>query len=174
MGEPTPRSAPRSPQPPPRKDGDPQPWRVEGSREPEKASKGGNGEGQRPRFRFPRWLLWVTLGLLLLNILVARQVPENPDRIDVPFSFFQDQVQAGNVEKVSAQDLIVQGEFNEAMKPPDAGKDVEAKRKFETTLPTFVNEDKLSDELEEQNVEVDAEPIDSGRSALLDFFLFFG
>ena len=176
MSEPAPRSAPRTPPPPPRKDGgDSQPWRVEGGRDPERPSgQGGGGEGGRPRFRFPRWLLWVTLGLLLLNILVARQVPENADRINVPFSFFQDQVQAGDVTKVNAQGDIVQGEFSEAKKPPGASKETEAKRKFETTLPTFVDTEKLSRDLESQNVEVGAEAIDTGRSPLLDFFLFFG
>jgi cell division protease FtsH len=174
MSEPTPRSTPRTPPPAPRKDGgDTQPWRVEGERQPERPG-GPGGEGQRPRFRFPRWLLWVTLGLLLLNILVARQVPENSDRINVPFSYFQEQVQAGDVTKVNAQGDIVQGEFNEPKKPADAAKDVDAKRKFETTLPTFVDTEKLSADLENKNVEVNAEPIDTGRSPLLDFFLFFG
>jgi cell division protease FtsH len=170
--EPTTRSSPRTPGPPTRPEApDQQPWRVEGERrEPDRPDKGGRG----PRLRFPRWLLWLTLGLLVLNVLVARQVPEKGDRIDVPFSYFQEQVRGGQVVKVNAQGDIVQGEFRRELKPPDAAEDVEAKKKFETTLPAFVNSDRLSDELDEKNVEVNAEPIDSGRSLLADILLFFG
>jgi hypothetical protein len=126
MSEPNKRSSPRTPPTPARKDGsDQQPWRVEGGREPEKTGSGTGGRG--PRFRFPRWLLWVTLILLVLNVAVARQVPDNPDRISVPFSYFQDQVQSGNVTKVNAQGDIVQGSFKSASKPPDAGDEVKPK-----------------------------------------------
>jgi len=173
MSEPAQRSSPRTPPSSSRKDGgDQQPWRVEGSRDPQGSGGGSGGNG--PRFRFPRWLLWVTLGLLILNIAVARQVPENGDRIQVPFSFFQEQLQRGNVTKVNAQGEIVQGEFTKALKPPDAKEDVKPREKFETTLPTFVDTEKLSADLEEWNVEVNAEQVDTGRSPLLDFFLFFG
>src|SRR4051794_4873631 len=107
MPEPIKRSPPRSPQVPGRKDpGESQPWRVEGGREPS-----GQSGGRGPRFRFPRWLLWLTLGLLLLNILVARQVPDNGGRLSVPYSFFLTELNSGNVTKVNAQGEIVQGTF---------------------------------------------------------------
>jgi cell division protease FtsH len=170
MSELSERSSPRTP-PAPRKDsGDKQPWRVEGGREPDTSKSGGRG----PRFRFPRWLLWLTLGLLLLNILVARQVPDDGGRINVPFSFFQEELRKGNVIEVNAQGDIVQGKFKNETKPADAAKDVKADDRFETTLPTFVDTEQLSGELEDKDVEVNAETIDTGRSPLLDFFLFFG
>jgi len=102
-----PKSTRSRPTPPaPRKDAEEQqPWRVEGGRQaPDKP------EGSKPRFRFPRWLLWLSLGLLLLNILVARQVPNDGGRISVPFSFFQDQVRGNNVTEVNAQGEVVQGD----------------------------------------------------------------
>jgi len=176
MAEPTQRSTPRTPGPPKRPEApDQTPWRVEGGRPDQKPSSGGGGGGggRFSRFKFPRWLLWLTLGLLLLNILVARQVPDD-NRIDVPFSYFQDQVRANKVTEVTSQGDIVQGEFTEKLKPPNADEDDKPRKEFETTLPAFVNADKLSDELDEKNIEVNAKPIDSGRSFLVDFLLFFG
>src|SRR5690606_40623399 len=93
-----------------------QPWGVEGGRE------GDTEQGGRPpRMRFPRWLLWLTLGLLAVNILVASNVDSEPQRIDVPFSYFQEQVREGNVAEVTSQGEVVQGEFTRALKPPAAG-----------------------------------------------------
>src|SRR5688500_1513541 len=111
---------------------DQQPWRVEGSRE----GQGDQGGGKGPRFRFPRWLLWLALGLLAVNILLARQVPDDGGRESVPYSLFQDQVTAGNVTKVNAQGDIVQGEFKKEVDSP-TDEDKSGEKKFETTLPTF-------------------------------------
>src|SRR5829696_7387684 len=125
---------------------DQQPWRVEGARD-RAPEGGGNGPGTpgggRPRFRLPRWLLWLTLGLLLLNFVVASRVPDDGGREQVPFSTFQDQVEKSNVTEVNAQGDIVQGEFrNEVDSPTDEDKDGD--KKFETTLPAFVDAEGLS------------------------------
>jgi cell division protease FtsH len=157
---------------------DQKPWRVEGARDrPEAGDRSGvpgtGGDGNRPRFRFPRWLLWMTLGLLALNLLVARQVPNDGGREQVPFSTFQDQLERGNVTKVNATGDDVQGEFkNEVDSPTDDDRD--AKKEFATTLPAFVDTEQLSKTLAEQDVTVNAEPIDDGRSFLGDLLLFFG
>jgi cell division protease FtsH len=169
MDEPT-RRAPEKP--------DQQPWRVEGARDG--GSDGGDrpgspagGSGDRPRLRLPRWLLWLTLGLLLLNFVVASRVPDDGGREQVPFSTFQDQVEKGNVTEVNAQGDVVQGEFRrEVDSPTDEGD--EGDKKFETTLPAFVDSEGLSRLLEEKNVQVNARPIDEGRSFLAEILLFFG
>ncbi|MDQ5807266.1 MAG: ATP-dependent zinc metalloprotease FtsH, partial [Actinomycetota bacterium] len=155
---------------------DQQPWRVEGARErrPDGQDRPGapGGGGDRPRFRFPRWLLWVTLGLLALNLLVARQVPNDGGREQVPFSTFQEQLEKGNVTEVNATGDDVQGKFKEAVDGRDEG--TEAKKEFATTLPAFVDTEQLSRELREKDVTVNAEPIDEGRSFLAEILLFFG
>jgi cell division protease FtsH len=173
MSEPTTRSSPRTPSAPKRPEqGDQQqPWRVEGGRDD---GAGGGPGGEKPKFRFPRWLLWLTLGLLLLNILVARQVPDDGGRLDVPYSFFREQVERGNVTEVNAQGDIIQGEFRRATKPPDAEEGVDPAEAFETTRPTFAEDDELLQLLIREEVEVNARPVDTGRSALFDFLLFFG
>src|SRR3712207_1186329 len=119
---PDPQTQNRTPEKP-----DQQPWRVEGARDGGDGAKRptptGGGSTDRPRFRFPRWLLWLTLVLLLLNVLVARQVPDKGGRIDVPYSFFRSEVDKGNVSEVNAQGDIVQGEFKKETKPGDAPED---------------------------------------------------
>ena len=171
MDEPT-RRAPEKP--------DQQPWRVEGARG--QKPDGGDGPGPpgapggdqgRPRFRFPRWLLWLTLGLLILNFIVASRVPDDGGREQVPFSTFEDQVEAGNVTEVNAQGDVVQGEFKKAVDSP-TDEDKDGEKKFETTLPAFVDNERLSRLLEQNNVQVNARPIDQGRSFLTDILLFFG
>ncbi|HEX8205904.1 MAG TPA: ATP-dependent zinc metalloprotease FtsH [Solirubrobacteraceae bacterium] len=169
MDEPT-RRAPEKP--------GQQPWRVEGARDRGPAAdrpgtSGRGGGGDKPRFRFPRWALWMVLGLLALNLLIARQVPDNGGREQVPFSTFQDQLEAGNVTKVNATGDDVQGEFEkEVDSPTDEDKDGE--KKFATTLPAFVDTEQLSRELRDKEVTVNAEPIDQGRSFLAEILLFFG
>jgi cell division protease FtsH len=168
--QPSTRSRPSPPGSRSDKNDQPQPWRVEGGRDrsPDKP------DDNRPRFRFPRWLLWLSLGLLLLNVLVARQVPDGSGRINVPFSFFQEQLREGNVTEVNAQGDVVQGEFENTVKPPDAPEDVEPDDEFQTTLPAFVDEERLSRDLDQADVQVNAEQVDTGRSPLFDFLLFFG
>jgi cell division protease FtsH len=170
MDEPTKR-APEKP--------DPKPWRVEGARDrgPEGADRAGapgsGGGGGRPRIRFPRWLLWLTVGLLILNFIVASRVPDDGGREQVPFSTFEDQVEKGNVTEVNAQGDVVQGEFRAAVDSP-TDKDKDGEKKFETTLPAFVDADRLSRQLSDKNVQVNARPIDEGRSFLAEILLFFG
>jgi cell division protease FtsH len=163
------RSTPQAPRPENPKDQ--QPWKIEGQREG-KPSDGGAG---KPRFRFPRWLLWLTLGILLLNVLFASQVPDDGGRESIPFSLFQEQVEKGNVTEVNAQGDIVQGKFDKGVEidsPTD--KDEKGSNTFETTLPTFVDTERLSAQLDEGNIQVNAKPIDTGRSFLGDILLFFG
>ncbi|HEV2999957.1 MAG TPA: ATP-dependent zinc metalloprotease FtsH [Solirubrobacteraceae bacterium] len=170
MDEPTKR-APEKP--------DQQPWRVEGARgrrpdgNDRPGAPGAGGGGDRPRLRFPRWLLWMTLGLLVLNFVVASRVPDDGGREQVPFSTFEDQVERGNVTEVNAQGDVVQGEFARAVDSP-TDEDESGERKFETTLPAFVDSERLSRLLEEKDVQVNARPIDEGRSFLAEILLFFG
>jgi cell division protease FtsH len=155
---------------------DTQPWRVEGAREqqPESGKKPGTpgAGGDKPRFRFPRWALWVMLGLLALNLLVANQVPNDGNREQVPFSTFQAELEKGNVTEVNATGDDVQGKFEKPIDSRD--EDKQAREEFATTLPAFVDTEQLSRQLREQDVTVNAEPIDEGRSPLFQLLLFFG
>jgi cell division protease FtsH len=116
-----------------------------------------------------RRFLVILLGLLVLNwALVALFAPAE-ERIRVPFNpNFLEQVQKGNVKEISSRGDTVQGEFkNEITYKGDKATN------FETEIPTFANDDQLSQLLTEQDVVVNAEPPDS-RSLLETILFSFG
>ncbi|MDP8968547.1 MAG: ATP-dependent metallopeptidase FtsH/Yme1/Tma family protein, partial [Actinomycetota bacterium] len=111
------------------------------------------------------------LVLLVLNIILGQLIPTSEDRrLDVPYTFFRAQVKAGNVEEVNARNDVIQGEFRKAVKFEDEGPE----KTFETVRPTFAQDDELLELLLEEDVEVNARPIDEGRSLLLTLLISFG
>jgi cell division protease FtsH len=67
----------------------------------------------------------------------------------------------------------VEGRFREPVKYPPNG-DQEASRNFETEVPVFANQDELSQLLEDENVVIEAEPINDGRGFVASLLLGFG
>ena len=148
------------------------PWRVEGapSREPEES--GGPGWLRR-NWPTGRRFWWVVAILLALNFFLASLVPDKPDRIDVPFTQFLDEVDRGNVKEVSSQGDQIEGTFRREVDPEHS--DDKPAKKFETFRPGFAGDSgALLDRLREKKVEVNARPLDRGRPLLLDVLLFFG
>ena len=154
---------------------EPTPWRVEGERD-----TAGNGRGpdgaRRPGSRWPRppgsrrfW--WFLLGLLVLNIVLGQLIPTAEDRrMDVPYTFFRQQVAAGNVKEVNARADVIQGEFRRSARFEDEGPE----KTFETVRPVFAQDDELLALLLAKKVEVNARPIDEGRSFLATLLISFG
>ncbi|MBW3607331.1 MAG: ATP-dependent zinc metalloprotease FtsH [Actinobacteria bacterium] len=148
------------------------PWRVEGERDDDTASderrKGRFGISSPPGSRrFWRFLLV----LLVLNIVLAQLIPSSEDeRLDVPYTYFREQVKAGNVQEVNARNDVIQGQFRKAVKFEDN----EPETRFETVRPAFAQDDELLQLLLDEDVEVNARPIDEGRSVLLTLLLSFG
>ncbi|MCW3038181.1 MAG: hflB [Solirubrobacterales bacterium] len=144
------------------------PWRVEpapdGRGTPEKSGKGGKTGRPKP----PAGMSWQRFGALLLalfalNFFLTTLLPggERPARISYS-PVFLNQVKAGNVKEISSRGETVSGKFREAFDPP--GKSGKTK-KFTTELPTFaVNGSALSKLLEQNNVEINAESPNQGRS----------
>ncbi len=156
--EPVARSQPKEDRPPP--------WRVEGSREPREP------EGGRGLLRPPggRKFLYFVLGLLALNILFAQLLAPTAERVEVPYTFFRQQVSQGNVAEVNARGDVIQGRFER-----ETGFEAqEAAELFQTVRPTFAADDALLQLLIREGVQVNASPIDEGRSLVADFLLFFG
>ena len=117
--------------------------------------------------RFWRFLLV----LLILNIVFAQLIPSSEDqRLDVPYTFFRQQVTAGNVKEVNAKNDVIQGEFRKEVKFEKNGPET----RFETVRPTFAQDDELLKLLLEKRVEVNARPIDEGRGFLATLLLSFG
>jgi len=156
----------------PKESSERRPWRVEGERE--------DGTGQNPpderRGRIPRppgsrrfWQF--LLVLLVANIILGQLIPSSKDRrLDVPYTFFRQQVTAGNVKEVNARNDVIQGEFRRAAKFEKKGPE----KSFETVRPTFAQDDELLKLLLEKKVEVNARPIDEGRSFLATLLISFG
>src|SRR5215210_211976 len=161
MAPPAPRTQP------PSKDDRPTPWRVEGERQPE-------GGGRSRRMSGPpfgrRWL-YLILGLLAFNILFAQIFTPRTERVEVPYTFFLDQVDAGNVSEVNARGETIKGEFKTPKSPK---KGVDAEKNFETVRPAFASEDDVFDQLKAKNVTVDAESPDEGPGALATILIYFG
>ena len=142
-------------------DGSPS-WRVEGAREPERQAKG------RARFPGGRRFWLFLLGLLLLNWLVVFLTgPKEEPRSEIAYTLFREQVQAGNLEEVTAREAEIEGEFE---RPVTVEK--EPVERFETRRPEFADDDLLA-LLERNDVTVNAEP-PRGRSLLATVLLSFG
>jgi cell division protease FtsH len=144
------------------------PWRVEGGREPDKPK-----EPERPRMpRMPgsRRFWSFLLALLVLNIVLGQLIPSSEDkRIDVPYTFFREQVAKGNVKEVNARNDVIQGVFKVKTKF-----EKKTEKNFETVRPTFAQDDELLALLLKNKVEVNARAIDEGRSFLATLLISFG
>ena len=147
---------------------DRQPWRVEGGREPEGKSPATKSRMPRPPGSRRFW--WFLLALLVLNVALGQLIPSDKDKlIDVPYTFFRAQVQAGNVKEVNAKGDVIQGAFRKETKfEKKSAKD------FETVRPTFAQDDELLKLLLAKKVEVNARPIDEGRSFFATLLISFG
>src|ERR687891_143673 len=114
---------------------------------------------QRPRFGLsPRWIVFF-LALLALNLFITSRAMEPESRVRVPYSpFFLQQVQARNVEEITSKGTDIQGAFRKEV----AFEDSKPTTRFRTEIPAFANTDELSRLLQENDVTVNAEPLETG------------
>ena len=129
----------------------------------------GEPEPRRPMVR-PRFLVLI-IALLALNWAIMSLVPPPGGRpIDVPYSpLFLEQVEAGNVERISASGTTIDGEFKKEV----TYEDNEPAKRFHTEVPVFADDRKLSASLQDNDVRIEASPIGQ-RSFLLSLLLGFG
>ena len=133
--------------------------------------EGGNGNG--PRIRTPRMrILLIVTALLAANyILVALFAPGEVEPVTIPYNpVFLEQIREGNVERISTTGETVDGRFKEDFRYQDT----EPTKVFETEIPVFANEEELSGLLEEQDVVIEAEPVNQSRGFLASLILGFG
>jgi cell division protease FtsH len=153
-----------------RKDEGPQ-WRVEGARHPDEE------DGKQPRRTWYSFIPggrrgWVLVGVLLvLNWWAASNLSEPEPKLDVPYTFFREQVEAGNVESIVTQGEEIHGDFKRALRYPPDSTD-EAETKFETLRPA-IQDDELLPLLIRQGVAVDAEP-PAGRGLVTTLLVSIG
>src|ERR671911_217451 len=114
---------------------------------------------QQPGFRLsPRWTVFF-LAVLALNLFIASRAMGPESRVRVPYSpFFLQQVQARNVEEITSKGTDIQGAFRKEVTFEDS----EPTTRFRTEIPAFANTDELSRLLQENDVTVNADPLERG------------
>jgi cell division protease FtsH len=126
--------------------------------------------GQQPR-RINFW--WLLLGALAVNWLVMTLLFAAPAPTTVSYSFFTQQLKAGNVATVTSTADTIQGTFTKAADYPPGAKTPTAVRAFTTQRPSFATDDLLG-QLEAHHVSVNARPPDAGAPLWQQLLLGFG
>ncbi|KXK14956.1 MAG: ATP-dependent metalloprotease FtsH [Chloroflexi bacterium OLB15] len=144
-----------------------------------------NGDGTPPRSPFsgiPRWSWLILVGVLLLWSIfrvpdMVGSLSQNAP-IDVPYSFFYDQVASGNVSEVVLQSQSATGTFRSVTTFPPDGSDLvnqgvqqQSSTAFTTTLLP-IEDPALTTALRENNVTVIAQTVETNQ--LLLFLLNWG
>jgi cell division protease FtsH len=120
-----------------------------------------------------RLFIWFVLALLALNLVISFVTGRPEERKRVPYQpFFVDQVEAGNVEEISSRADSIEGELKrEATFDPPGDAEPIAVTRFKTEVPAFIDPAALTRLLADQNVVINAEPPDEGRSLLASLVL---
>src|SRR5215211_830500 len=132
----------------------------------QRRATGPGGQSTMPPSR--AWL-WFAL-ILLANFLLVRLILPGPEApVEVPYTFFKEEVRAGNVEAIYSQGDTVEGRFEEPVTYPpkeERGSHPDAppsrtSKTFTTVLPSFVDPG-LEKLLIDNGVEISAKPIQEG------------
>jgi cell division protease FtsH len=145
----------------------PNPWRVEGM--PDDPSS--RTSRHRPRRSGGFW--WLATAFLVINWIVMSVALAPPSRTDVSYTFFTQQLDAGNVQTVTSTADTIQGEFHKAVAYPAGSKDAAQVDLFTTQRPSFANDDLLGT-LEAKGVTVNANPPDAAPPVWQRLLLGFG
>jgi cell division protease FtsH len=145
-------------------------------------NKGSNNETPKPptlmdTLRSPRF--WITMAIIgvLYFFLIPQIFPANSDRVTISYSDFRDQVTKKNVSAITSQGDTIQGTLKQAIPNPSPAPNSNSSQtytKFTTQIPSFADQQALEPLLIQNGVQITAEPLDSGRSALLTFLFTFG
>ncbi|MDP9277360.1 MAG: ATP-dependent zinc metalloprotease FtsH, partial [Actinomycetota bacterium] len=122
-----------------------------------------------------RAFIAILLGLLVVNLVISFVTGGPPGRERVPYQpFFVDQVKAGNVKEISSQQDSIEGELKReaTYDPPGDAKPLTVTN-FKTEVPAFIDPADLTRLLDQQNIVINAEPPDTGRSLLATILLGF-
>src|SRR5205807_8418017 len=92
------------------------------------------------------------------NYWAASQATGHQPRVRIPYSpLFLEQVRAGNVDQITTRGTAVQGELKQSV---TYGKT--HARLFKTEIPSFADTNALSKLLQEKQVIINAQPLDTG------------
>ncbi len=115
------------------------------------------------------------LVLLGLNLWISSQALKTNQPIKVPYNpTFLNQVKDGNVSDISSTGDAINGDFKQAIRYPSADKSVAPSTSFSTQVPSFANNQALSDLLVSKGVTIDAKAPNQGPSILESLIFGFG
>ena len=137
-------------------------WRVT----PSSDGRGEQSENKRPWIPRNRRWWWVFGALLVLNLVLVFATGGAASREQVPYQpFFVQQLEAGNVKSISSLEDSIDGELSRAVRydPPGRAEPVDVTL-FKTQVPAFIDRAELTRLVAGQDVVVNAEAPDSGRS----------
>jgi cell division protease FtsH len=121
----------------------------------------------------PWWLSFVLI-LVLNYLLISIFMPGEPQRMEISYTVFKQQVDTGNVAEVTSRADTIQGTFKAAVTHPAQGSDkVQTMKEFSTVRPAFADHG-LETLLAQQGVIINARPLDEPRSWWLTLLLSFG
>lgn len=130
----------------------------------------------RPFQRWSWWLIFAVLLAMNYALVMVMTPTSGPQRTEVSYTFFRQQVTQGNVAEISSQGDAVQGQFRQPVAYPrsnDASATATAVTDFSTQLPAF-SDPGLETLLDQQGVVINAKPITEPGNPLVNLLLSFG
>src|SRR5918995_423342 len=163
-----PGSSPEPPPPPQKTDSG---WRLD----PAPDERGAPARSKPPMIPRGRVFLLSVVALLAFNLVISFATGRPADRERVPYQpFFVEQVEEGNVEEISSRADSIEGELRgEATFDPPGDAEPVAVTRFETEVPAFIDPADLTRLLADQDVVINAEAPDEGRSLWVSLVLGF-
>ena len=126
---------------------------------------------ERPWYALSRRWIVFFLALLALNLFVTTRAMGPEARVRVPYSpFFLQQVESRNVAEITSQGTDIEGTFKREVTFEDS----DATTRFRTEIPAFANTDELAQVLQQNDVVVNAEPLDTGAPWWQTLLFAFG
>jgi cell division protease FtsH len=122
-----------------------------------------------------RWLLYA-LVLFVLNYTLVSQFAstQTPQRVSIPYTLFDQQVQAGHVAAITASGDTIQGRFKQPVSYTSPGSSSAVQvTAFATVQPTF-SEPTLLAQLMQQGIVVNVTSLDQTMPWWLNLLLRFG
>jgi len=132
-----------------------------------------NGEPSPPRR--PNWsrFWWVLVALLAINWIVSAMLLGPAPRPAVSYTFFVQQVDAGNVGEITSTADRIEGVFKHEVPYPPGAQHAEQVSRFSTQRPSFAD-DGLFQKLQAHGVVVNANPPDQGPPVWEQVLVGFG
>jgi cell division protease FtsH len=139
------------------------------------------GTGGKRTMPPARSWLWFAL-IVFANFLLIRFLLPGPEApVEVPYTFFKEEIRAGNVEAIYSQGDTVEGRFEKPVTYPPKGERgsepgstaSRTSKTFTTVLPSFVDPG-LEDLLIANGVEISAKPIQEGGGLWQTLLFAFG